>query len=158
VRNDFAPAIMPVAVEESYHMFDPEIGVEWHGVVDLREEISLHDLKTSGKKWTQGNADRSDQLTLYPVMVEHATGQRPEQLFIQHFYRKAEPEHFQIHTEREPADFGLLRHKASMMLQGIKAGLFPPGDMDGWHCSERWCGYWATCRYISDRQRRLPNR
>jgi hypothetical protein len=159
LHGRFAPNIFPTAVERELRWTDPEIRVEWLGYADLQEEETLHDIKSTGKTWSQMDADRSDQLTLYDWMVEEIDGAAPAQLELDIFKRlKASVNYYPLYTERTAADRIALQRKAKKMVEMVDKGIALPADPGSWRCSERWCGYWSTCPYISDRLRRLPNR
>jgi len=40
------------------------------------------------------------------------------------------------------------------VLNGINAGIFLPAAPGSWACSERFCGYWHSCPYVSGSARK----
>jgi hypothetical protein len=156
--NELAQKLHPKLVEESISITIPEIDIPLLGIVDLLEEDNtLRDLKTTGRKWNQQNADMSLQPTMYRELIKQLIGEYPKEIVFDVLVNKKEPEVQRMSTVREDSDMDTLVLRIQSMLQQVEAGITRPADPGSWICSSRFCGYWSSmCPYISDRQRQLP--
>lgn len=152
--ESLAPNILPLSVEKTIFLEHDEITIPLRGTIDvLTEDNWLPDLKTSAKKWPQSKADTSVQATLYNELVKKETGAYPKKISFEIFTKTKTPAHQSIETTRTKDDFKLLILRIKIMMQQITAGIFPPADPSSWACSPKWCGFYATCKYISKHRR-----
>lgn len=159
MREDFAPSVvMPTAVERELRWNDPEVGIEWLGYVDLIEDITLHELKTSKTRWSEKKVDASTQLALYPALIERIDGARPAQVSADVFVKTKTPDFQQLWSQHDESDFEIIRRRGEAMIKGVESGIIYPCDPGHWKCDPAYCGYWGSCGWVSDRRRRLPNR
>lgn len=150
-HESLAPKLQPVIVEERLFLEVEELWLPFSGIVDVyTEDDWLPDLKTSDKKWPNGRADTEIQTTLYYELMVSRTGHYPRKISFEVF-TKSKMEHWSFETIREPDDFLILVEKAKIMLKSIKAGIFHPAQPGSFWCSVKWCGYWFSCPYISQR-------
>lgn len=146
-RAVIAPQIDPVAVEKEFRFTVPWITLPLAGKIDIQREGRVDDLKTSGKKWADGQIHQEIQPVFYSLAHEHETGERP--LFTYHIIRnlKAGPELQVQSMTATDAHYRALRYRLETMEKMIRTGLFPPANPNSWWCSERWCGYASSCCY-----------
>jgi RecB family exonuclease len=97
--------------------------------------MELVEYKT-GRPWTQRDADRHLQITLYAKACEQALGVQPSSLIL---YNLSTNE--MVRTQREPAAFRELEGTIRDAAEGILAGRFPAAP--GFHC--RFCSYRPLC-------------
>ena len=129
------PFIKPVTVEE--------VEFQLTGVVDLTtKKKKLRDYKTSSSLKSQAEADNSLQLTLYS-----ATTGLADVGFID-FVKTKNPYVAEIKSRRSPAQHAWGLKIAKSVIDGIRKGSFPLASPDprNWRCSEKFCGFWGTCR------------
>jgi hypothetical protein len=158
LHSEFAPSIEPVMVEREVSMVDEDTGVEWLGYIDLEETETIHELKTTGKSWSQADVDSSTQGTLYPRLIESVTGIKPAQIEFDIFRKlKTQPQLSVLFTERDDSDWLAFQQRVKTMIKMVDAGLAPPASPGSWICHPKWCGWFSVCKYVSDRRRRLPN-
>jgi hypothetical protein len=50
--------------------------------------------------------------------------------------------------------YSALIHKIQIFLKGLKAGIFLPAESGSWACSEKFCGYWSTCKYVGNAEQK----
>lgn len=158
MREDFAPSVIPTATERELRWYDDEVGIEWLGFVDLTEDITVHDLKTSAKRFSPEAADSSTQMAMYPALIKRIDGERPAQTCLDVFVKNKTPVYQQVWSEHDESDFDIIQRRGEAMIKGVEAGIFYPCDPGHWACSPKFCGWFPNCRFISDRRRRLPNR
>lgn len=150
-----APEIQPVAVEERMSIdLGPCDGVGIIDVIDTGKKV--RDSKSKSKKPDKDEANNSPQLTFYYLLYWKMFGEPPEQLILDHIiYRKptkTRPEAegtFEIQaTTRTKHDVELLVERMSMTWKMIQSGIFIPSQPDAWWCSQKWCGYYDTCKWV----------
>lgn len=139
-----APTIQPVASEQKLQALHPELPVPILGILDIRSETEIFDLKTASRKWSAGKEDGQLQPPIYRWLVQEIYGQ--ELPFTFHVVSDKE-------TQAIPAVTGegemlpvLARAKA--MLTTIRTGSYLPAEPGHWSCSPKWCGYYWTCPCI----------
>lgn len=156
-RAEVSPEIQPRVIEQKISIDVPELTVPLLGIVDVYEEDgTLRDLKTANKKWRQDRADSEMQPTLYRELIRREFGTAPSRIVYDVLNDSKNEPRQRIETERSAADFEALVRRARAMVALVHAGLFPPAKPGEWWCTEKFCGYWWTCPFISDRQKQLP--
>lgn len=149
-----SPMIQPVAVEEEVSFTrDTLPDVVFHGRLDVIEENdNVLDIKSSKARWPEGKAENELQPSFYlPGASE--LGKKPK-YFVYHVITKAKtPVHQVVTTTRDESDLSALDQRARVMKACIEVGLFPPCEPDHWRCSPKWCGYFMTCKFRSERDK-----
>ena len=149
MRNELAPHIQPALVEQRVVL---DIGLELPvvTVLDLyTKEGALRDLKTASKPWSEDKAHASAQPTVYRESVRAITGTYPAMIAFDVLVNAKKGASLQtIETARTSDDLRIIVAQFEIMLNSIRAGIFPPAMADSWLCSPRWCGYYYTCPYI----------
>lgn len=151
-RDDVAPTIQPQLVEEKLEI-DAGFEVPIVGIVDVyTADKRLPDFKSADKSPAQGIADTSLELTFYAGLVAHATGEWPAEVSLDYLVDlKKGPKYDPQKSHRGPRDWDVLMQRVQLMLEQIRAGIFPPCDPGSWVCSERWCGFALTCKWFKRR-------
>ena len=70
------------------------------------------------------------------------------------YSKNATFEYFARDTERTHDQYQALLNKLAVQVRAISAGYFPPTNRDNWWCDPKWCGYWWTCPYIPEREKK----
>ena len=157
-RREVTPSVMPVLVEEKIIIELPGVALPVYTVLDLyTSDKALRDMKTSGKKWAESKAHTSPQPTAYREAVKTLTGEYPASIGFDVLVSTKTPTLQTLITERTGEDTAVLARQFSVMLDAIQAGIFLPAEPDAWICSPKWCGYFFTCKFISNHRKRLPN-
>lgn len=159
-----APNVTPIAVEREVVIEPPGYGVRLRGTMDLVDlqhdpagaplEI-LRDLKTSAKSPPPNEADKSDQLTLYSILRLAETGSYPPYSQLDYLVRSprwTQVKHVPLRTTRDDRDTNAFLAKLETAVRSVEAGAYMP-NTTGWHCDAKWCPYFGTCRYVSDRRK-----
>ena len=149
MRNELAPHIHPELIEERV-VLDIGLDVPVVTVLDLfTKDKALRDLKTSSRAWTEDKARTSLQPALYRESVRVVTGSYPESIVFDVLVNGKKGAALQsVETTRDEDDMRVITLQFRVMLNSIRAGLFPPAPADSWQCTPRWCGYYHTCPYI----------
>ena len=145
--EEVAPKIEPLATERKFTIRLPEIPIPLSGTIDIQQDGRIDDLKTSGKKWPDGQIRKEIQPVMYSLAVEHETGKRST--FYYHVLRnlkKGPKRQVQSMTATE-GDYGILIRRIQVFLKMLEAGVFPPASPAEYFCSEDWCGYYTSCVY-----------
>lgn len=140
-----APGIVPDIVEER---FEKEIklagkDVVISGVVDLGYSKKVSDYKTAspfGFQSRKKGIDHDLQLSFYAW----ATGRKVVENIC--FVKKAVPEVGILQSHRDARQILWALQVAGQVLEAIEKDCFPMCDPSNWACSEKYCGYWKSCR------------
>jgi hypothetical protein len=147
-----APKYQPKYVELEHRIVLPKSSHDLLGRMDLiTEDDVVQDLKTR-KRATSPEAIHKDmQLTFYALTYQNKFGKGPKAMAIDELVDTKEPSVNSVVTDRRAEDFDALVHRLNSVIKGIKAGIFTPAQEGAWQCSARWCGFWATCKFVSHR-------
>lgn len=149
-HRDIAPKVQPTAVEEFVRVDLPNHSHDILGRVDVVDDKTIvRDLKTSGRRKSQDDVDRSDQLTYYAIAHKKLTGIRPAGVAFDVLVETKTPVSQILTSARDEHDVRAFVNKINAMLHGVKSGVFLPAAAGGWCCSPRFCGYWATCPFVN---------
>ncbi len=151
-RAKAAPQIWPVLVEQFVYLDVPSLPVPILGILDLAtEDGAVLDLKTASRKWNQGQADSNTAMSVYPMLYQHLTGEYPTRLGFEVFVNNKAPTHQQLSVYKDQEDFNLFVKRASIVIEMVELGVFPPAQAGSYLCSPRWCGFWWECPHIPQR-------
>jgi hypothetical protein len=145
------PKMRPEQVEEPFAIRFG--GTPVIGYIDLVDRVKifddagdpgqrvLADLKYSGASWSQDEADREPQFTLYA----HATG--ISKIRVDNLVPlKKGPEFKQKDSIRTTEQVLTLEEDYVSVVDMIMRGVFPMAPIDSWQCTQKWCGFWDRCR------------
>ena len=138
-RETVSPAVQPTKVEEVYVS---EINdVRFVCVVDLEDEAKIViDHKTSARAYKQDDVDKDLQASAEAFALGRAI------VFQNHIAIKSRVPRIQIiRSYRLDTDIKWWYEMATGIVLQMKSGIAPPNP-NGWHCSERFCGYYDMCR------------
>ena len=154
--NTQAPDYMPVLVEETVRIELPAASRDLLGVVDLLDDRGrVVDFKNVRKKPSQAEADASTQLTVYASAATTiaAGGVVPSETRLDALVVGAKGIRREVvASARDRQDFAALANRINTVTDAIEKGIFAPATPGAWWCSAKWCGYFATCRFVN------PNR
>lgn len=150
--RDVAPKYMPAHVEVEHRIVLPKSSHDLLGRIDLiTEDGIIQDLKSRARKSNPEDIHRDPQFTFYALTYQNKFGVAPKALAIDELVDTKIPAVNSVITSRGEADFDALLNRINSVVKGINAGVFPPAMPGSWQCSPKWCGYFATCPYISKR-------
>jgi len=153
LADDLAPTLQPILVEERAEI---SIGpTNLLGYIDLvTEDEVIHDLKTSAKSPVETDVAKSGQMTAYTGLYAAVFKRWPQGAAMDYLVDTKTPKAVTIQTARTKEDVEAWLKVVEAVLNGIEAEIFLPAPEGSWACSERFCGYWATCPYVSGSARK----
>lgn len=143
--DEVAPTVQPEKIELPF-----EIPYDKHfltGRIDLIIKKGFRELKTSNKKKNQREVDETDQLTIYSLAYEFLFGKPPEKIIMDVLVNTKIVKYEPMETIRTYDDMNLFLRRVNTVFLGIQKGVFLPCNPMDWICSERWCGFYNTCKY-----------
>lgn len=163
-----APFVDPLAVERRVVIQLPN-GIKVAGTQDLvdrqvRHELGepepkvlrvVRDLKTREKSPPQGEARKTQQLTLYDMLHLAEHGQHADAVQLDVLVRtpvRGDVKHVALTSWRDDGDTDALLAKIETARAAVKAGVYMP-NTESWRCDARYCEFFSSCRYVSDRRR-----
>ncbi len=122
------------------------------GYVDLIVEDDFYfipiDFKTSKRKWSQAQADKSLQPTFYLAALNQSGMIKLPATFKYIILTKTKMPQVQvIETKRTAQDVFRLFDLITSVWDAMQKEAFPPTDPSNWWCSEKYCGVWNHCKF-----------
>jgi len=156
--GEVAPSITPTAVQPRLEIAPSDVlPVTFVSILDVIDNKDVvRDTKTSQKTPTRTTADDSDQLTSQALAFQATYGFEPVSLHLDYLVmtpKRGTLNYVHQETTRTQADMGTFLNRAQTALRVIEAEVFLPAPTDSWACSERFCGYTATCPYFRGQKR-----
>jgi hypothetical protein len=153
-REKLAPRINPIEVEKKFTVNMDSIPLNLIGYIDylqeVKDRIGIGDLKTTAKSWSYGQINTEIQPVFYSFAFEKLFSITP--VFTFHILVGLKSGVKLDHQEKESTlqDYNMLRARIEALCRMLKTGTFPPAHPGNWNCSEKWCGYYRTCRYVGN--------
>lgn len=146
-----APLVVPVSVEREFNLAWP--GLDWSltGFLDLEEaDGTVADLKVRGKKLGQPDADVDLQPAAY-LYARRAEGNPAPRFDFHTMVRTKRPYAEVVTTERTNTQLDTFADRVFLAANEIAwraenenwSGAVP----GSWYCSQRFCGYWDSCKF-----------
>ena len=137
--------IKPAMVEQEFRLSPWESGPHLVGYIDLvTSQKDLVDLKVSSRLPNADAIHKDLQLSVYGMGFSALTDSLPRSYRWHMLIRTKVPRVAILKTTRDESDFRVFENTAEEVAKGIGAQVFPRRT-DGWHCSEKFCGYWPRC-------------
>jgi len=153
-HEDVAPSIVPARVERPWVLHLEGYPFDLAGQIDLDEEISddlptgrIRDWKTRKVSPVSGSADSSIQLSVYAMAKKVLDGGIPAVALDFLVDLRRGPKIVTQESKRTERHFRTVLAHFEAMIMALERGVFLPTNPDNWWCSERFCGYWQTCKY-----------
>lgn len=140
-HRELAPDINPVDVQRFWKIELPNYPYDITGRIDIEEPDAIRDTKTSAKSPTWDEAHKSKQLTMYALARKITRGVMSKTLYLDFLIRTKTPKYLVLPTERNQEDFDAIFVMYDKAMEILEKEAFMPNN-DGWHCSDKWCGYW----------------
>ena len=113
------------------------------GRIDLVSEETVYEIKTSGKSYTQDQADTSLQLTFYSWAYQYLYGKPASGLKLIALVKTKVPKIQVLETKREMADYSRLYSLMTGVINAIQKGVFYPNPMTVYGCGN--CQFQQLC-------------
>lgn len=154
-----------VAREYVPEMVEQPFAFEFSDLVNLRGFIDLAarhvktgktaivDVKSRRRKRKVAESHGSRQLSIYTLGYASITGSLPDYAVLETLVdTKNKTERQPLVTTRTAEDYEALRNTIEIVAAGIKAGNYLPATYGtDWQCSIKWCEFFRTCKYVSNR-------
>jgi len=145
-----APTLNPKAVERKWVVTLDGFPFDLSGAWDVEEKGNIiRDTKTSAKSPSQGDADSSEQLTMYSLAMKVCDNKEPKALFLDHLVKTKTPKIVTLKTRRTAKHRLVLLRRIEIAAEVISKGAFVPANPMDWRCSPKFCGYWNTCKFAN---------
>lgn len=140
-REELAPQLHPVGVEEKWEVNIN--GIKYLGIKDVKEVGKIRDLKTCKAKPPADAIKQNFQGMSYAYAEYRATGEIP-QVGFDYLVKNKTPKLEQRAEQYQEHHMAIVEDTVIQVSNAIQAAIFPR-KMDGWHCGEKWCGYYHIC-------------
>jgi len=145
-KEKIAPMLHPIKVE-LYMKSDIGLGMPISGRLDLIDSNGkIRDFKIGKKK--QKNWEHKDlQPTFYSLLMYLKEKKIPD------FEYNVIPPSGDVQvlpTARTFEDFKILIQHIKLFIKDISAGVFRPAQPGSWICTEKYCQYFSTCKYVGN--------
>ena len=138
----YAPVIIPVEVEkEASRNITPDILL--HGYLDLVTAEKIIDHKLKGRKMSDDDVKQDTQAFAYCFLKN-----MPDFEF--HCAVKTKtPVVYVLPAKKTADEINWWLEQVKLISRQMDTGIAPPNSK-GWHCSEKFCGYWDRCREMKE--------
>lgn len=136
--TEAAPLVDPIAVEEQFDVLMH--GIKVTGRMDVVTTGRVVDWKTSGKSPSRDDAVQSTQTSLYA----RATGKPVQYVYLVNQVKGVKVVDIPVSEDESRQAAALADSTVADVAQGMALGVWPR-HRNGWHCSQRWCGYYERC-------------
>lgn len=147
-HKELAPLAIPVAIEERFTVEFQGGYPSLTGIIDrIDEGDHIVDLKFVGKSPTADDAAKDVQLTAYQFGFLHAYKKKPALLKKEYAVSTKVPKTVTQEVEaRDDETIERFLRRLETAMVAIEKGVFLPAQHGSWKCSQKWCGYWDTCK------------
>lgn len=122
------------------------------GTMDYVTNAGVGDLKT-GKSWSQSRADQSRQLSAYGLLYYARWGSPPPSCWVDSLAAlKGGVKAVRLVSSRGWRDIESYRMVVMQAYRCMCQGVFLPAPEGAWWCSERYCEWYRTCKYVTARE------
>lgn len=148
-----APKINPLAVEERFVITMDNYPYDLAGKKDIREDGVVRDTKTMARR-PAADAPRSLQMAMYSLSEKVERGKLPDRVVIDALVKTKTPQLVVCEAVPQASWIDPLMRRieqAMKIIESVKEdkGHFTPANPDDWCCTQKYCGYAASCPYWS---------
>jgi len=146
-------------VEHATRILFPNATHDLLAITDLRDNKNrVTDFKTAARKMPESAVRSSTQLTIYAAAFQIDYGFPPNEVRLDVATKTKIPCRQVLTSGRGPNDFQALLNRVNSTLDAINKGCFTPCTPGNWNCSSRWCGFYATCKFVNSERRDAAER
>lgn len=146
--RDKAPVIQATHLERPWVVELVGYPLDLAGQIDIQGPGIVRDTKTAGKTPSATIADDSDQLTAYALAAKVIDGEAPAVVALDYLIDNKTPVAKTFTSTRDDSDFRALLNRVEVAIMALEKGIFVPARQTDWWCSNRWCGYFRSCRFV----------
>lgn len=145
--DDVAPNVQPIAVEHKHILEIPNCKPVIAILDCIDDKKNVRDLKFTGRSKTQSDVDNSLQLSIYAMAYHDMYNSMPESLCFDNLVHTKLPKYVELKTTRTEDDFISVIRIINAVQDAINKEVFLPAPEGSWVCSEKFCGYYQTCKF-----------
>lgn len=125
-------------------------------VADGADGYGIRDMKVRAKAASKGEADSSQQLSMYAMALAVLLKQRSNFVAIDTILKPGKRREAQVKSQesvRDEKDDEVVLNRIGAAIAAIESGVFLPANTDDWRCSEAFCGFArdGSCPYFRKR-------
>jgi len=148
-HTELAPLVIPEAVEDKFTVHFEGGYPDLTGIIDrIDKGDQIVDLKFVGKSPSEDDLLKDIQITAYDFGYRNTRKKKPSLLKKEYAISTKKPK--TAIQECEPRDDETLNRflrRLESAMGAIEKGNFLPASHGWWGCSQKWCGYWLTCKF-----------
>ncbi|PIV86906.1 hypothetical protein COW49_02715 [Candidatus Kaiserbacteria bacterium CG17_big_fil_post_rev_8_21_14_2_50_51_7] len=153
-HKELAPKIEPNKVEEAVRLRLTNYPFDIEARLDLRDSLGvIHDLKTAGRSPSQQEADTNTGLTIYHWASSIIGPPHVDTVVLDALIKTKKPKIVTLNSTRSEEDYKVILRKAVQAWESIQKQVFTPCEPGHWLCNPKYCGYYPTCKYVSQTHR-----
>lgn len=148
-RKALAPNIKPSHVERQWTVDIKGYPFQLAGQIDIQEvSFDVRDTKTSRKTPSGNPAETSIQLSCYALAVQKHDGVLPKSVGLDYLIDlKRGTKIVEFRSDRTD-DFRPFLDRVAIAHAAMEKGIFQPAHPDDWCCSDDYCSFFDSCRYV----------
>jgi hypothetical protein len=155
--NGFQRKMQPVEVELKIGIvlknYPFDLGMKLDAVEDIGGEV-VSDCKTSKRTPAKDIADTSEQLALYSLGAHAKYGRPAKALRLDYVVPlKSGTKCISITTTPNKSSQQAVLNRMAVAYEATEKGIFVPCSPTHWKCSQAYCEFYETCRYVGRRDR-----
>ena len=141
-----SPTVQPLYIEEKFLIKVEGAHKELTGFWDVLDNKGyVRDNKSKSKCPGQNDVDNNLQLSIYSLAYRTIFKKKETGLTLDCAISTKVPYVEIMRTTRTNNDVADITRVILGVEKAVKTGIFYPKS-DGWHCSEKWCGFWYLCK------------
>lgn len=148
-HQEQAPNCQPVTVEDEFTVEFKDSYPPLIGIIDRIDEGDI----IAEEKFVSKSPSKDDvltdiQLTNYDLGFRQKYKRKPKKLKKQWAVNTKIPK--TVIQEAEPRDDETITRylfRLQSFMDALQKGIFLPATNSSWWCSDKWCGYWKTCKF-----------
>ncbi len=146
--TEHAPGTQPLEVEKGFFVPLGDHLPPLYGIIDLITiDLRVVDHKTASKSPSEGEAEKSQQLSAYALGFKTLYGMDPTSLELQYTVvtEKGNSKAVKLTTQRTEDQINRFLNRIKAVVDGIGKGVFIPPEQSSWACG--LCAYHGMCPY-----------
>lgn len=146
--TEIAPKLLPTHVQRKWSLEITGLPFDVVGTIDVQEgAIAIRDTKTSGKSPAANIAEMSDQLSMYFLAIQVIDGVAPQFVALDYLIDNKVPVARTYTSTRDASDMQAMIARLENAAEIIQKGAFTPARPTDWVCSQKWCGFFSSCKF-----------
>lgn len=143
-HQEIAPKVQPILVEQQVEV-PLDTGFSVMGYIDVLDSDGfIRDTKTAARTPSEGEAEKSLQLTAYSLAHRELMGGPEKGVKLDYLIQTKQPKVVTLEAKRTEADIQRFLSIVGRVADAIQKEVFYPNPSN-FMCTEKSCGYWKIC-------------